>query len=123
MSDIVILFLIFVAIYNLFDLQEHVVMLAVLFWGLVFLNGARVDKEKISPNKFMRIKEAVHESELEKYEKHEEDLSQYEKELDHYKKQLAEYEAEKNKVIQARELLWECARVCTRCGTAYIGSA
>ena len=39
-----------------------------------------------------------------------------------YEKQLAEYESEKRNVMKARELLWERARVCTRCGTAYLAS-
>ena len=37
-----------------------------------------------------------------------------------YKKQLSEYEANKNEVMKARELLWERARICMRCGTAYL---
>lgn len=39
-----------------------------------------------------------------------------------YKKQLAEYEREKNNVLKIRELLWERARVCMRCGTGYLGN-
>ena len=57
--------------------------------------------------------------------------SQYEKEYSIYKKKLAHYEAEKDKalakyeidrnsVLLFRELLWERARVCMRCGTAYL---
>jgi hypothetical protein len=38
-----------------------------------------------------------------------------------YKKELSKYEFEKNNVMGARELLWENARVCTRCGKAYLG--
>ena len=37
-----------------------------------------------------------------------------------YKKKLAEYEEDKKKVIRARELLWERARICMRCGKAYL---
>ena len=37
-----------------------------------------------------------------------------------YKKQLSEYEANMNEIMKARELLWERARICMRCGTAYL---
>lgn len=38
-----------------------------------------------------------------------------------YEKQLSEYEDKKSKVIKLRELLWERAHICMRCGTGYIG--
>jgi hypothetical protein len=38
-----------------------------------------------------------------------------------YEKKLAEYQREKNNVLKIRELLWERARVCMRCGTGYLG--
>ena len=39
-----------------------------------------------------------------------------------YLAQLDEYETKKNAVIKAREQLWEQARICMRCGTAYLGN-
>ena len=38
-----------------------------------------------------------------------------------YREQFAKYELEKGRVLKFRQLLWENSRVCTRCGTAYIG--
>ena len=38
-----------------------------------------------------------------------------------YEKQLDEYESKVDAVMVAREQLWARARVCTRCGTAYLG--
>ena len=50
----------------------------------------------------------------------------FQKAMTVYNKQLAEYEMEakipKIKQIERRELLWDRARVCMRCGTAYLGS-
>ena len=50
----------------------------------------------------------------------------FQKAMTVYNKQLAEYEMEANdpkiKQIERRELLWDRARVCMRCGTAYLGS-
>ena len=37
-----------------------------------------------------------------------------------YKKQLAEYKKEKSNFLKARESLWDRARICMRCGTAYL---
>jgi hypothetical protein len=43
--------------------------------------------------------------------------NEYEKQQSEYNKQWAEYN---QKIMKARELLWERARVCMRCGTAYL---
>ena len=62
---------------------------------------------------------AIHEKQFaDEYEKQ---MAEYEQELVVAEKQLAEYELGKNKVLMERGLLWERARVCTRCGTAYLG--
>lgn len=37
-----------------------------------------------------------------------------------YKKQIEEFEIKESNLIKERELLWERARVCTRCGTAFL---
>jgi hypothetical protein len=38
-----------------------------------------------------------------------------------YEQQLAEYERKKLSVLKTRELLWKLTRLCTHCGTAYLG--
>lgn len=81
-----------------------------------------------------RAKQSIerHHSDCERYEKelqayiHESSKADLQKrkeeqEIALYKKQLAEYETEKSNVMKERELLWERARICTRCGTAYLG--
>jgi hypothetical protein len=37
-----------------------------------------------------------------------------------YKERLTEYELEKQRVLNARESLWNSIRVCTRCGYIYM---
>lgn len=69
--------------------------------------------------KELSLYEAEYDKELALYEaKYEKQLAEYNKQLAEYE---AEYEAEKNNVMKARELLWEKARICMRCGTAYLG--
>jgi hypothetical protein len=36
-----------------------------------------------------------------------------------YRQQMDEYEQETRRVLTARELMWQRARVCLRCSTAY----
>ena len=43
----------------------------------------------------------------------------YERLFTEYETRLVEYKAETISVLKDRELLWERARVCMRCGTAY----
>ena len=59
-----------------------------------------------------------------RYEESERELREYTrllKEAAIYERQLAEYEIKKLSVLKTRELLWERTRLCTRCGTAYLG--
>jgi hypothetical protein len=59
-----------------------------------------------------------------RYEESERKLSEYNKVIEEtacYEKQLAEYETRKNDVLKMREQLWEQARICVQCGTAYLG--
>jgi hypothetical protein len=59
-----------------------------------------------------------------RYEEFERKLREYTRLLNEaaiYERQLAEYEIQKISVLKARELLWERTRLCTRCGTAYLG--
>jgi hypothetical protein len=66
-----------------------------------------------------------------RYEEFERRLSEYKKLIEEkrkaeqetaiYEKQLAEYDVQKLDVLKTRELLWERARLCMRCGTAYLG--
>ena len=59
-----------------------------------------------------------------RYEESERKLREYTrllKEAAIYERQLAEYEIKKISVLKARELLWERTRLCTHCGTAYLG--
>ena len=76
---------------------------------------------------------SIYKSEYEKYTKelkhHKDKIANrkkeaealYEKQLAEYEKQLAEYKIKKSNIPKDRELLWDRARVCMRCGTAYLG--
>lgn len=44
-----------------------------------------------------------------------------EEKMARYKTRLAEYELKKSKVLNTREALWNKARICMRCGVAYLG--
>jgi len=47
--------------------------------------------------------------------------NKYDQAAANYNDELSIYESKKNKVMKKREMLWEKARVCTRCGTVYMG--
>lgn len=68
----------------------------------------------------------IYENNLQLYRLQREELHSREREVEHaealYERQLSEYETEKNNIMKVRELLWWRARVCMRCGTAYLGS-
>ena len=59
-----------------------------------------------------------------RYEESRRILSEYKNYLEEaarYEQQLDDYETKKRAALKARELLWERTRLCTRCGTAYLG--
>lgn len=97
------------------------------FWG----NDRAKEDYKNKVENYPKAKED-HKAALEKYEqdliKYKSDCEAAEKQTQEeanaiasYEKKLAEYEQEKNNVLKIRELLWERARVCMRCGTGYLG--
>jgi len=52
----------------------------------------------------------------------EEAMMRYRNDLERYETiTLRAYEAEKNRILTMREMLWARARVCMRCGSGYIG--
>ena len=80
------------------------------------------DREKFQ-EEVKRFRSRYEESDkiLSEYKKLIEEKRRAEQETAIYEKQLAEYDVQKLDVLKTRELLWERARLCTRCGTAYLG--
>jgi len=69
---------------------------------------------------------AAYEKRMEEYKMDCDRAQQQEKEerqaATEYQTELANYEKDRNDILNSRELLWERARVCMRCGTAYLGN-
>lgn len=74
----------------------------------------------IYEEKYQLYKLECHSAELQKT-KEEASLVLYKQSLALYFKELSDYEVKRNNVMKARELLWERAHVCLRCGTGYLG--
>lgn len=68
----------------------------------------------------------VYENRLRRYEedckKADEERAQHAIAVNQYEQRLARYREEEASRLLARDALWERARLCTRCGTAYIGT-
>ena len=99
------------------------------FWGNKREKTRYLEQVKNFPSA-----EKAHEIALEKYEKnlikYELDCVAAEKQkqeesnaIEKHGVQLAEYEDLKMHALNLRALLWERARICTRCGTGYLGKA
>lgn len=59
-------------------------------------------------------------ADCERYEKAEMQKREEERAMLQYQQEMTEYEQAKERVLKVRESLWERARVCMRCGTAYL---
>lgn len=64
--------------------------------------------------------EAQKKAETDSFSLYMEKCSEYEKEYSEYEKKYSLFVAQKNEVMKIREILWHRARLCMRCGTAYI---
>lgn len=98
------------------------------FWGNERAKNTYNEKVRNFPAEIKQYKININQYELsmEKYHadcqaaiKQDEDAAHA---LAIYQTKMIEYERERNQVLKTRELLWERARVCMRCGTGYLGN-
>ena len=97
----------------------------------MYQNVLRIHEQKIDKYN----KKVNYDKNLSKYTKDKEsNQSWYEREMEKYNINMneykhvcheinIEYERQNNNVLKIRELLWERAHVCMRCGTTYLGTA
>ena len=97
-----------------FDLFSESLFLAILYTAFVAPIFIYIYRIKNKKDLLLRTEA---EQAMSLYEKK---LSEYEAEENKYEAEKSKYEVEKNKIMEARELLWNRARICMRCGTAYL---